>query len=98
MIKVETARKLVSKALKTIADFDGDIAQYPTAHLHELHIEAFLTSLRKLVAEEPVIDDSGNIRPDLVYKVSLSRVLFNKWTTFGDCINHLVEKSSISKA
>lgn len=97
MIKEETARKLVSKALRTIADFDGDIAQYSTAHLHEIHIEAFLTSLRKLVAEEPVVDDSGNIRPDLKYRVSLSRVLFNTWTTFGDCISHLVNKSSISR-
>ncbi|MBE0662760.1 MAG: hypothetical protein IH597_09845 [Bacteroidales bacterium] len=97
MIKEETARQLVSRALKTIADFDGEIDKYSTAHLHELQIDAFLTALSKFVAEEPVVDNDGNTRPDLKYRVSLSRVLFNKWTTFGDCIIHLVKKSSISR-
>jgi hypothetical protein len=97
MINEETARKLVTKALKTIADFDGDIDQYPTAQLQISHIKAFNKALSRFVTEEPVIDQQGNTHPGLQYSVPLSISIFKEWKKFGDCVQHLVNNHDISQ-
>lgn len=97
MMNTETARQLVARALKLIADFDGEVDEFSTKMLHDAHIKAFLTALDKYVREEPVVDGNGNEHPGLQYSVPLSMTLFKTWNTFGDCIKHVVDKHDIAQ-
>jgi len=91
------AKRLVGKALKQVADYNGDIETYPTSNFHDAHINAFLTSLANFIIEEPVIDNAGNERPKLRYSVPLTMTHFKKWNTIGDCVDHLASHSGITK-
>ena len=97
MIKTETAIQLVTKALNKVADFSGGIEDFPTNHLHDAHIKAFLTALDKFIREEPVVDNQGNTHLGLMYSVPLSITLFKTWQNFGDCIKHVANKYDISQ-
>lgn len=97
MMNTETARQLVARALKLVADFDGEVDDFSTQMLHDAHIKAFLTALDKYVREEPVVDGQGNTHNCLQYSVPLSITLFKTWKTFGDCIKHVVDKYDIAQ-
>jgi len=96
-MNTETARKLVERALKLVADFPGEVDDFSTQMFHDSHIKAFLTALDKHVREEPVVDGKGNEHPGLQYSVPLSMTLFRTWKTFGDCIKHVVDKHDIAQ-
>lgn len=91
----DQVKSLTSKALKTVADFNGDIDNYSFQPFHEFHKMVFFANLKKLLCESPYFDREGNTSDDRFYDVPLNNTIINKWKTISECIDYIEQNQAI---
>lgn len=96
-LKRAQIEEIVEKALKEVADFNGDIKNYEFKHFHEFHKKVFANKLKAFINDSPHYDRSGNTDFERYYDVPLSMVVINSWNTLPDCIEYIDENHFVMK-
>ena len=95
LTKAQITTNVVEPALKTVADFSGDIGDFSTADFQPAHISAFLASLKSNLNAQPVVD-GGNTFSNMMYDADFSPSLFASWSTMNDCINYIFTNQAVA--
>lgn len=88
----EMAKKVVSRALRAVADFSGkNIEEYVFKRFKTFHKEVFLSTLKKEI-------HSVNLDEHRYFDICLNEDSFKQWVTVGDCVEWVYENVVIRRA
>jgi hypothetical protein len=80
----EIAKEIVRKALKEVAQFDGEFEHYTFQFFNNFHKTVFMNSIKFLTNQ---IKNDGQY-----FDIILDSDLFNRWNTIKDCVEYLASK------
>jgi len=87
-------KEIVKKSLENVADFDGDIEEFPSndfTSMHQLSKQKFLEALKTNINEHQYYNPTGQAAEGKHYDVALSIHEFSQWNNITDCINYIKE-------
>ncbi|HNP19217.1 MAG TPA: hypothetical protein PKL31_12330 [Fulvivirga sp.] len=86
-----TSKAQVTKALKNVADFNGDIESFTFSYFHDYHKNVFLRSLKNYINQLICSDDLGNQLDTEYFDLDLTESLISGWSNMAVCIDYIVE-------
>ncbi|WKD86349.1 hypothetical protein KCTC32516_01724 [Polaribacter huanghezhanensis] len=85
-------KEIVKKALKKVADFNGDIEEFPDTDFISMPLlskQKFLQNLKIDINDHQYYNPEGQEAEGKHYDVSLSINEFENWSNITDCINYI---------
>lgn len=94
----EQVKDIMTEALKSVADFSGDIENYSFSNFQDTQKQVFLTNLKSTINNSPYYNRDGSTSDHKYYDVPLSLSLLNSWQNMSDCIDYVLNnQTSIDK-
>jgi hypothetical protein len=90
-----SVKKIVSRALHKVADFNGDVDTYSFGPFQEYHKVVFLNELRKEIIEHPYLRQDGTTSTDRYYDVPLSLQVMGSWQSVKDCLEYTLNNQAV---
>lgn len=91
----DQVKSMTEKALRTVADFNGDIDTYSFQPFHEFHKMLFFSNLKKFLCDSPYFDRNGNTSFDRFYDVPLNNTIIDKWKMIKECIDYIEQNQAV---
>tara|TARA_R110001632_G_scaffold66891_3_gene157320 strand:- start:8406 stop:8711 length:306 start_codon:yes stop_codon:yes gene_type:complete len=91
----EQIKSIVTEALRSVADFNGDIENFTFEHFQEYSKQVFTNKLVELINAAPFYNYLGVLDSTQCYRVVLSNSIVNSWVTLEDCINYIEENIAV---